>query len=68
MTGAGRGSVTHVGGIGWTSSSADSCGAVARVVGQSASLSYIVHFSRRMSRTASIFKIGIRGATPPPTD
>jgi len=66
MTGAEIGSVTKAGGIGWASSSAGSCVAVVRIAGQSALLSYTVHFSRHMSRTASSFTIGIRGATPPP--
>jgi hypothetical protein len=66
MTGEETGSVTKAGGIGWALSSAGSCVAVARIVGQSAPLSYRVYFSRHMSRTASTFTIGIRGATPPP--
>jgi hypothetical protein len=57
MTGAEIGSVTKAGGIGWASSSAGSCVAVVRIAGQSAPLSYTVHFNRHLSRTASSFTI-----------
>src|SRR4029077_17229410 len=66
MTGAGRGSGTNVGATGWKPSSANSCVAVARVIGQSGLTSCGVHFSRHPSRMASIFAFGIRCATPPP--
>ena len=68
MTGAGRGSGANVGATGWESFSANSCVAVASVVGQSALPSRSFHFSRHTSRMASIFTVGIRGATPPPAD
>jgi hypothetical protein len=68
MTGAGTGSVTNASGIGWASSSPDSRVAFARITGRSAPLIYIVHSNRHTSRTASIFTIGTRGATPPPAD
>ena len=66
MTGAGTVSAANFFGVGWVSSNTCSCGAETRVSGQSASLSYIVDFSRHKSRTASAFAIGTRGATPPP--
>jgi hypothetical protein len=62
MTGAGRGSVTNTGGIGW-SVSADSYVALAYTAGLLAPLLYFAHFR---CRKASIFTNGIRGATPPP--
>ena len=66
MTGAGTVSAANFDGVGWVSSNTCSRVAETRVSGQSALLSYIVDFSRHMSRTASAFTIGTRGATPPP--
>jgi len=61
MTGDKNGSVTNGSGIGI--SSAGSYVAVAHIARQSIPLFCTVHYS---SRTLSVSKIGIRGATPPP--
>jgi hypothetical protein len=66
MTRAGTESATNFDGVGWVSSNTCSFVAATRVSGQSALLSYIVDFSRHMSRTASIFAVGTCGTTPPP--
>jgi len=67
MTGAGRVSVIRDN-IGYVLSGADSCLAVANAAGQPLPRSYCTPISRRTSRAASVFTIGIRGATPPPAD
>ena len=68
MTGARRGSLGNAAGIGWASSRAKLHLVETLTAGQSASLFYISHFNRRMTRLAAVFTIGIRGATPPPAD
>jgi hypothetical protein len=68
MTGARTGSLGNVAGIGWASSRAKLYVAETRTAGQSNPLYYIINFSRRMTRLAAVFTIGIRGATPPPAD
>ena len=66
MTGAGKVLVIRVGDIGHILSDAGSRLAIASVAGQPLPSSYCTHVSRRTSRAATFFTIGIRGATPPP--
>lgn len=66
MTGARRVSVTRVDDLGHVLSGAGSYFTIASAASQSLPNSFCTHIADHTLRTAPIFTIGIRGATPPP--
>jgi hypothetical protein len=68
MTGATRASVIRVDDIGHVLSGTGSRLAIASAASQPLPNSYYTHAGRRISRAATVFTIGTRGATPPPAD